>query len=244
MKKLLILIGIVALSLSSWAAPKKYSLSLMGEYGYNTTWQHYGGAELKAFMPVNENVELEAAAAALSSNVYCASFTARPKMALPKGEMFIDASFAYNAVQRNRIHDFVGAGSIGYRMDYVSVQVGCFYRAMTSYDREWHSEEEYMCEPFNLLYRISANVRPLCSRWNLYLGMSDYNELQYERMWQPLFFLGGYYDFKPKNGFEYEYNAASHFRLLAELTVKPTGMFHLDASFYGAHAKVGFAYKF
>lgn len=244
MKKILILIAIAMLVQPSWALKKRYMLSLEGEYGFNTTWQHYGGAELKAFMPVNDNVELEVAAEALSSNVFNASVTARPKMALPVGEMFIDASFAYSAVQRNRIHDFVGAGSIGYRMDYVSVQVGGFYRAMASYDREWHSEEEYMCEPFNLLYRISANVRPLCSRWNIYMGMANYNETQYERMWQPLFFVGGYYDFKPKSSFEYEYNAASHFRLLAELTVKPTGMFHLDASFYGARTKVGFAYKF
>lgn len=244
MRKTFIIFLLALLVFPTTAANKPYSLSVMGEYGFNTTWQHYGGAELKAFMPVNENVELELVGEALSSNIYTAGFTARPKMALPKGELFIDATALYNAVQRNRIHDFVGATSIGYRMDYVSVQVGCFYRAMASYDREWHSTEEYMCEPFNLLYRISANVRPLCSRWNLYLGMSDYSDTQYERMWQPLFFLGGYYDFHPKSNFEYDYNAASHFRLLAEVTCKPTGMFHLDASFYGILAKLGFAYKF
>jgi len=243
MRKILI-IAIVALALPMAAATKQYSLSVLGEYGFNTTWQHYGGAELKAFMPVNDNVELTLVGEALSSNVYTAGFTARPKMALPVGEMFIDASILYRAVQRNRTHDFVGAGSVGYRMDYVSLQVGCFYRAMVNYGRPWHSEDEYVCEPFNLLYRVSANVRPLCSRWNLYFGMADFDDTQYERMWQPLFFLGGYYDFRPKSNFEYEYNAASHFRLLAELTVKPTGMFHLDASFYGTYAKFGFAYKF
>jgi len=243
MRKALILI-FTLLPLLASAASQRYSLSVMGEYGFNTTWQHYGGAEIKAFMPINDNVELTLVGEALSSNVYTAAFTARPKMALPVGEMFIDATFLYRAVQRNRIHDFVGAGSLGYKMDYFQMQVGCFYRAMADYDRQWHSEDEYLCEPFNLLYRVSANVRPLCSRWNIHFGMANFDDTQYERMWQPLFFLGGYYDFHPKSNFEYEYNAASHFRLLAELTVKPTGMFHLDASFYGTYLKAGFAYKF
>lgn len=244
MKRFFILLLSVLSVLSIEAAPKPYTLSLQGIYGYNYTWQHYGGAELKAFMPTSEHVELEAGVQALSSNIYTFSATARPKISLPVGEFFIDASFVYSAVQRNRLHDFVAAGSFGYRMDYVSFQVGCFARTTVEYDRQWNSDETYLSEPFNLLYRLSANVRPLCSPWNLHLGMANFNSFQYERMWQPLFFLGGYYEFTPKSNFEYGYRSASHFRLLAEVTCKPTGMFHLNASFYGIDARLGFAYKF
>ncbi|MBQ9339529.1 MAG: hypothetical protein IJS13_04260 [Paludibacteraceae bacterium] len=234
---------VVAFVLTTRAA-RPYSLSVLGTYGYNTTWQHFGGGELKAYMPLNANVELEAAFEGLSSNVYTASATLRPKFAVPVGEMFVDASVLYKAVQRNRMHNAAGALSLGYRMDYVSLQVGCFTQMWADYGRMWNSEEEYVIDALNVLYRLSVNVRPLCERWNIYFGVSDYTELEYERMWQPIFFLGAYYDFPPSSNFEYEYNAASHFRLLAEVLCKPTGMFHLNASFYGAKVKVGFAYKF
>ena len=251
LRKFVILLALTA-AIATYAAPptktkpgnQPYSLTLLAEYGYNKTWLHYGGAQIKAFLPVNEHVEITLIAEGLSSNVYSAGLNVRPKMALPIGELFFDATVHYSAIQRNRIHDAITATSIGYRMDYVSAQVGCFYRTMASYDRAWHSEEEYLCEPFNFLYRIAANVRPLCSRWNIYMGFANFNETQFERPWQPLFFLGGYYDFAPSSNFEYTYRAASHFRLLFEATCKPTGMFHLNANFYGATAKFGFAYKF
>lgn len=223
---------------------RPYSLSVLGTYGYNRTWAHYGGAELRAFMPVNKNVDILANIYAYSTNVHAASATVRPKFALPVGEMFFDASFCYTLPLRAEQHDFVTALSLGYRMDYVSAQVGFFSRTMAPFGRTWNSNESYINEPFNTLYRLAFNVRPLCERWNIYFGMANFTELEYERMWQPLFFLGAYYDFPPNNNFEYNYRAASHFRLLAEVVVKPTGMFHLDASFYGCKVKAGFAYKF
>ena len=243
-KKLLTAAALAVVVVFGATAAQPYSLSVLGTYGYNTTWGHFGGGELKAFMPVNQNVEVEAAAEALSSDVYTVSATVRPKFPLPVGEMYVDASILYSNINRNRTHDFVGALSLGYKMDYVNVQVGCFTQTFAGYGRTWNSEDDYVTDPFNILYRISVNVRPLCERWNIYFGMTDFTELQYERMWQPLFFLGAYYDFPPASNFEYEYNAASHFRLLAEVICKPTGMFHLDASFYGAKVKLGFAYKF
>ena len=225
-------------------AARQYMLSVAGVYGYNSTWGHHGGGLLRALMPVNPYVELTAAVSGLSSNTYTLAATARPKFPLPVGELYIDATVFYNCMYRARVHDIVGAGSLGYRMDYVNVQVGCFNRTLAAFDRQWHDTEEYMAEPFNLLYRLSFNVRPLCERWNIFFGMANFDDMQYERMWQPLFFLNGYYDFRPNSQFDYVYHARNHFRLLWEVTVKPTGMFHLDASFYGAQARFGFAYKF
>lgn len=245
MKKLLFSIALLALcSISAIAQQRPYSITLLGEYGYNKTWEHFGGAELRAFMPFNEHVETTFAFEGLSSNMYTLSGTIRPKFPLPVGEMFVDASVLYSAVQRNRIHDFAGALSLGYRMDYVDFQVGCFSRSMVPYNRMWPSEDEIMTEPFNLLYRLSFNVRPLCENWNLFFGMTNFTELEFERMWQPIFFMKAYYEIKPKNNFQYDYHAADHFRILAEIYCKPAGMFHLDASFYGIKAKVGVMYKF
>ncbi len=237
-----LVLGLIPSSVYAYERP--YSLSVLGEYGFSTTWQHFGGCELKAYLPLNPNVEMEAEAEGLSSDSYTLSATLRPKFALPVGEMFVDASLLYTSARRTATHDFVGALSLGYRMDYVSLQLGCFTQTLAPYRRTWNSNDSYVIDPFNLLYRISVNVRPLCERWNVYFGFSNYSELQYERMWQPLFFICAYYDFPPQSNFEYEYNPASHFRLLAQLWCKPTGMFHLDASFYGVKVKLGFAYKF
>lgn len=226
------------------AKGRPYSLAVIGDYGYNSTFQHYGGGELRAFLPVNQNVEIFLNAAGWSTNVYAGSFTIRPKMPVPVGELFFDASVQYTSVTRSEIHDINFALSFGYKMDYFQAQIGNFSRTMGQYQRTWNNEESFISEPFNILYRISANVQPLCERWNLFFGVTNFNEFQYERHWQPLFFTSFYYDFPPDNSFEYNYNAASHFRLIGEVYVKPTGMFHLDASFYGAQVKFGFAYKF
>jgi len=253
MKHRFLIIPLLALAVCASAANndrlthshgRPYSLSVLGEYGYNTTFSHYGGAVVSAFMPVHDKAEIIATVEGISANTYSIGTTVRPKFALPVGEMFFDATAFYRCDVRDQIHDFVGAMSVGYRMDYVSFQVGCFSRTAAPFDRTWNGDDQLVTEPFNLMYRLSVNVRPLCERWNIYFGGANFTETEYERMWQPVFFLGGYYDFKPSSNFEYEYNAASHFRLLAEISCKPTGMFHLNANFYGARARFGFAYKF
>ncbi len=226
---------------------KPYSVTILGEYGYNTTWGGFGGGEVRANLPFNDYFELDVAAEGLSSRVYTFSATARPTFPLPVGELFLDGTLFYSAVQRNRIADFVMAASLGYRMDYVSVQFGTFCQVFGDLDYNYHSLDSYSVDPFNVLYRIQANVRPQKSPWNLYLGVSDYTELEYERHWQPLFFLGVHYDLPFYNVFSKSDNLRGNIRnirLLAEVYCKPTGMFHLDASFYGIKGKLGLSLKF
>jgi len=224
------------------AAAKPYSITLLGEYGYNTTWSHFGGVELRANLPFNEHFELDVAGELLSSHVYTFSATSRPKFPLSVGELFLDGTLFYSAVQRNRIADYVMAASVGYRMDYVSVQLGLFGQVFGDLDLNYHAMDGYVVDPFNVLYRVQGNVRPEESPWNVYLGVSDYTELEYERHWQPIFFLGGYYDLPIYNLFQKPNiirGSSRSLRVLAEVYCKPTGMFHLDATFYGIKAKLG-----
>jgi len=58
------------------------------------------------------------------------------------------------------------------------------------------------------------------------------DDYQMERMWQPLFMIGAWYD------------VTDHWRINMGVQCKPTGMFHLDATFYGATLRAGFSYKF
>ena len=246
MKKLFLLCTL-GLLLALSASAKPYSVTVLGEYGYNTTWGHFGGGEVRANLPFNDYFELDVAGEGLSSRVYTLSATARPKFPLPVGEMFLDGTLFYSAVQRNRIANYVMAASVGYRMDYVSIQLGIFGQVFRDIDLSYHSLDGHAVEPFNLLYRLQINTRPEQSPWNIYLGASDYTELEYERHWQPIFFLGGYYDLPYYNVFSKSDNLRGNIRnirLLAEVYCKPTGMFHLNATFYGVKAKVGVALRF
>ena len=211
---------------------RHYSLSAMAEYSYNTTWGHHGNFDVQALMPFNPHFEMEAKLQFSTANVHTMALQFRPKFELPVGEMFLETDVLYRAVARNRIHDFTAALGVGYRMDHVSVTLGVFSRVMDDWDRDWHSNETFVVEPFNLLYRIEVFCRPQNNPWNLSFMFSNVDDYQLERMWQPLFSVGAWYDLN------------NHWRLNFAAQCKPTGMFHLDASFYGATLRAGFSYTF
>lgn len=224
-----------------------YSISAAGVYGYNTTWGHYGGAELRAELPINSYFLLYVNAEALSPNVYTVSANFQPRFELPTGELYLDGTLLAGIYERSRTCAYTMAASVGYRMDYVTAQVGFHSLISQDMDVHWHDESNFVVEPFNLLYKVDFRVRPHTSVWNLHFGMANFNEFQYERMWQPLFFLGAHYDLPFYNvgrASDDMHGNIRNLRLFCEATVKPAGMFHLAASFYGAKAKVGLAYRF
>ena len=209
-----------------------YGLTVMGEYSYNRTWSHHGNIDVQALLPFNPYFEMEAKLQLSSANVYSGALQFRPKFGLPVGEMFLETDILYRALARNRLSDMTAALGVGYRMDYVSVTLGLYCRVLEDWDRDIHTDESYMVEPFNLLYRLEVFCRPQDNPWNLSFMVSNADDYQLERMWQPLFMIGAWYD------------PAEHWRVLMGVECKPTGMFHLDASFYGITARAGFTYKF
>ena len=233
MKKSFLSIFLFAATLMSVAQENKQPVELraFGMYGYNYTWGHYGGVDLSACVPINQHFELSAAVEASSANLYTIVADARPLFPLSVGALYLDTRVQYKAVVRNRMHEALGAFALGYRMDYVDVELGMYSRLMSEFGRDWHSEDEILVEPLGFLYSIEVFVRPQTSRWNLSLRFSDCDDYQVERLWQPLFMLGG------------KFSPTEKLSVLAQVQIKPTGMFHLDASFYGATARVGVSYK-
>lgn len=237
---------VFALSLS--AAPKEYTardghslrgfgmpayqISVSAEYAYNRTWEHFANFNVQALMPVNQYFELQTNLRFSTANVYTGALILRPKFALPVGELFLETELLYKALARNRLSDFCAALSVGYRMDYVSFNIGMYGRVMDTWDREWHSEAIYNCEPFNILYRLEVFCRPQMSKWNISACFSNIDDYQMERTWQPLFMLGGHYDIN------------QHWRVAFSGECKPTGMFHLNATIYSVYARAGFTYTF
>ena len=209
-----------------------YRLTVMGEYSYNKTWSHHGNFDIQALMPFNRYFEMEAKVQLSTANVYTGALNIRPKFELPVGEMFIETDLMYRAVARNRIGDITASIGVGYRMDYVSITLGSFCRVMDDWNRSWYEDANYVVEPFNLLYRLEVFCRPQNNFWNLSFMFSNVDDYQMERMWQPLFSVGAWYD------------VTDHWRINFGAQCKPNGMFHLDATFYGATFRTGFTYKF
>lgn len=198
-------------------------------YGYNYTWSHYGWVDVAAFLPLNTYFEMDALAQLNIANVYTVSLDMRPKFPMKVGEIFLDTKLLYRAVVRNRIHDFTGGFSFGYRMDYVSVQIGIAGRLLEDMDVDWHTVNSIAFEP-TMLYGLEVFVRPQQSKWNLSFAVANFDRYQMERFFQPMFMVNSRVDVNER------------IRLYAGVECKPTGMFHLDASFYGVHTYFGFAF--
>ena len=218
------------------AQEREFNLRGYVGYGYNYTWGSYADFEALTRCRFNPYFELDAGVQLLTSNVYTLSADVRPLFPLPVGEMYIDTRLNYRIVARNRIHDVAVALSVGYRMDYVDVRLGAFTRFINEFGRKWSSENEIVGEPISMVYSVKAYVRPYKSSWNLSFRIANFDDFQIERVWQPLFTIGGQYSFVKLKDLP--------LCLVADVEIKPTGIFHLDASFYGATARVGVNYKF
>ena len=240
MRKFLLFLSILPCALclqaadsTKWVLPEaRYALTARIEYAYNKSWGHFANIDAQALLPINKHFEMEVNLQASFKNVYTAGIILRPKFPLPVGEIFFDTEVLYKAVMRANQMDLVTALSLGWRFDYLSVQLGSFCRVMENYNRDNNSEEAYNVEPFNLLYRLEVFCRPQRTNWNISAVFANYDDFQFERMWQPLFMLGGRYDID------------DHWRVHLQAQCKPAGMFHLNAAFYAATVRAGFTYKF
>ncbi|MGN0033459.1 MAG: hypothetical protein ACI358_06775 [Candidatus Limimorpha sp.] len=200
--------------------------------GYSNTWNYYSGLDLKGSLHVR-NIDLCINVETLSKNTYSLGFTVSPYMMLnDKAKLFMDGTLHSRLFTSYRTYEFVYAFSFGLKMRHFSAQVGLFSRAIDDMDRQWHDTDNYVAEPFNLLYRVVISIMGFDNGWDIFLSGSDFNEFEYERMWEPILSLGGRYDINDK------------ISAVAECTLKPSGMFHLVASFYSVWMKAGITYKF
>lgn len=208
------------------------SLTVMGMYGWNETWHNYGGVDIAAVLPAGGWFEAAVAAEVHNPKTYAVTATARPKINLKAGAIFLDCSAHYRAHASYGTADFNLAASAGYRMDYFSVQIGATSHFTYDLERKNGGKSENISEPLNLLYRASFNVRPASSRWNVGGGVANYTDYEYERTWVPMFFLDGRFDIDER------------LSVLCRFDLKSAGTFHGTAEFWGAAFRAGVRYSF
>ena len=232
MKKNLIILGLIALWPYHLAASSPYSISLQAGYAHNLTYGSYANFNLDAYCPINQYFEAEANLRTSTANFHTIGLQLRPKFALPVGELFLEDRLMGRFVTRDNVNEFTHAISLGYRMQYVSAQLGIFSRVIVPMPYEKNSDNAYIAEPFNLLYRVEAFVRPQTSCWNISIAISNADNHMIERAWIPMLYLGGWYDVN------------DHWRLRLAGKYKNAGMFHMNAHYYATEVNLGAEYRF
>ena len=210
----------------------RYSVRMNAGYNHNTTYGSHAGVDFGAFMPINEHFEMQADLRFTTANNHALGVQLRPKFAVPAGEFFLEGRLLFNLYERDGYNDLTQAIAVGYRMEYVSFQVGMSTRLIMESPYDWHSNSNIIVEPFNICYRLEVFVRPQTSPWNISLCASNMTDYQIERVWQPVFMANG------------RYNINDHWQVNLGALCKPTGMFHLNAKYYAAEVRAGFVYQF
>ncbi len=209
-----------------------YSVSLHAGYGHNLTYGSMANFDIDAFMPINQHFEMQANVRTSTANYHSIGVQLRPKFALPKGELYLEDRLMARLIARDEVNEFLHAISLGYRMQYVDVQVGLINRVIMPLPYERNTLDKYIVEPFQLLYRLECFVRPVTSPWNIAIAISNADDYMIERPWTPMLYLGGWYDID------------SHWRLRLSGKYKNAGMFHMNAHYYAAEVRVGAEYRF
>lgn len=212
-------------------AGDRYGITVLGVYDYSRTFAHQGGVDVAGHMPFHTYIEADAGFEFLGPNILAGTLVARPKLPLKVGELFLDAAVHLRAFNTFGTGTFALAASVGYRMDYVSVQLGIQRTALHDFRKVPGNGESDIVEP-NMIFRLAVNVRPSTSPWNISLGAGNFTLYQYERLYYPIFFLGGHVDL------------TAHLTLQAEVDFKFSGMFNMTTHFNELTARAGLTYNF
>ncbi len=210
------------------AAGDSSELALLGIGGYNRTWEGYGGGALQLSLPVWKHLHIQSGLQGIGSGSMTGLLQAQPVvLPLKNGDLFADVTGYYGGFHDYGIDEWLTAGSVGWRNEHISAQIGLSVRWIL--DR---GSADKVVEPLDLFYRIAYRIKADDAPWNLTGGVANHSRYQVERATEPVFFLEG------------RYRLGERLSLIGELNIKPTGMFHLVASWYGIVAGIGLSYRF
>lgn len=230
-----LLIHLFSMTILNAQETRKHSLSTdvtaQGLVGFNNTYEWYGGVDMKGVLHL-DNTDFHLNVEALTKNVYSMGLSVSTAFELcPDGFFFVDGTLHSRIFGDYKVYEFVYAASAGFRMRHFSVQLGCYMKTIDDLNKESHTLRSCIIEPFVPLYNLTISIMGFDNPWDVYLNGANFNEFEYERMWAPLCTLGGRWDFKDR------------WSMVAEGTLKPSGMFHATVKFYGAMLRIGVFYK-
>ena len=81
----------------------RYAVNFNAGYAYNKTYQNYGNFDLDAYLPFNENVEVQVDMRFSTANVHGFGLQVRPKISLPEGSLYFDTQLLYRNFAHNGV---------------------------------------------------------------------------------------------------------------------------------------------
>lgn len=234
MTRKLIQIFIVLLSVGAPALARTSGMNLtaLGDYSYTTAYGHSAGLDLVAGIPVGPRFDCQPALQLTTAGVHTVALQTRSIFPSGKNIFYLKNRMAFKDIARSGIYDVCLGLSLGWARDHFDLEAGMFGRTMDGFGRDIHTTDAPMCEPFNLIYSIKGMILKADSPWNIWGSFSNVDLFQFERMWQPIVAVGGWYDITER------------LTIRLETFCKPTGMFHGNAEFYSICARAGVTLKF
>jgi hypothetical protein len=215
-------------------AQNERNIKVVAEYGYNYTWENFGALAAVGSFPLKDYFVANIGVKSYTSNIYALSVNAKTTFPQKYGEWRIENKLLYRAFVRNRIYELSSGLLVGFRRDYINVGIGLSARLISKFGKPSVTNQlRYIIEPFNLLYFIEGDVKRNSNRWNVGARVSNFDDFQLERPYQPIFTFIGKYSLKNKP-----------LTFFSEMAFKPSGVFHLSANFYEIRVQIGTKYKF
>ena len=202
-----------------------------GLVGFNNTYRWYEGLDMKGVLHI-DNTDFTLNIEALTEKTFSLGLTGSQAFKVcDRGYVFVDGTIHTRVFPQYDVYEVVYAGSVGYKMRHFSVQMGMFSRTIDMISRSWHSLDSPVTEPFNLLYKFKYSIMGFDNKWDIDLTFANYNDYEYERMWEPMFSMGGRWDFKDR------------WSAVAEGMLQPAGQFHGTIKFCEATLRAGIIFK-
>lgn len=213
-------------------ADSLYTIGVHALYGYNNSMGHFAGADISFHLPVHRYFQMRGSIEQSGRHITGTFLTLSPQYRLGPGEFFIDVTTAFRNYGVYRSYELVNAFTAGYRFRFINLHVGAFHRLFGTTSREPGQKGSTFSEGWFPAIRCMVHIMPSDSRWNIALGVGNFNDYEFERINALHYMIEG------------KYSVTNHLRIELSLDLKPSGMFHQMAVFNGARVKAGLSYMF
>jgi hypothetical protein len=125
-------------------------------------------------------------------------------------------------------------GLLGYISKHFTLKLGYNYRTYKFSKktiRDLGIPDNRVHEPFNIMYRISYNVKPPGNKWNLETAISNYDYFYIQQTTNPMLDIN------------FTYKPLDNLTLFAETLYKSAGMLNLSVNYFALSVKTGIIWE-
>lgn len=230
-KRFLLLSAVLLVSFASFAQRKQTGyLMPYAEYGYNYTWEHFGGVGAIADFALAKNFSMSGGLMLSTANVYAADLRLNYEIPLENSEFYIENRYLGRWFARNYSQEYTMALSLGFLNYHWKFQLGVYGKWFGAMGKD-SSGSPFLFEPWGIIYLGEGKVFRDDHSWNIGGRISNVNYFIIERLSGPMFTLFG------------DARVSEKVKIFAEVTAHPSGVFNIQAQFYEIFTQIGVKYK-